>query len=537
MKPLQGTYLLLFALLGSISVLPGRGADPADPADEPTNIVSEQKNVPAESDDTSTNTTAADSNTSKHKKGIHREAIVMLGRDVELKKDDSAEAVVVIGANVKIHGKVDSAVVVIGGDLFVDGEIGDAAVAVMGNIKAEKGAQILGDVVTVGGTLDTAEGVTVHGNPVEVDPLGMSGALRSWFIHCVLKLRPLAPQVGWVWAIAGLFFVIYFLVALILPRPVQACVAELTRRPITTFFLGLLTKLLVPLVILLLIATGVGALVAPFVLAALMFGVILGKVALMEFIGTGIGRRFGANILPLGGFLIGILLITLLYMVPLLGLITFAVVSLWGLGGVVTATFSGLRSEMPEKPAPLPPPAPPNPPPPVPSPAASAVPEASPLTGSIPTSGIPTSQPFESTQSFPGPVPTVPESLALPKAGFWERMGAAFLDMLLVGIIAGTIGRPPIGFLLILAYFVAMWTWKGTTIGGVVLGLKVVRLDNQPVTLTVALVRALAGAFSVIVLFLGILWIAWDRDKQGWHDRIAGTIVVRMPRGTPLVCI
>ena len=64
-----------------------------------------------------------------------------------------------------------------------------------------------------------------------------------------------------------------------------------------------------------------------------------------------------------------------------------------------------------------------------------------------------------------------------------------------------------------------------------------VRIDGQPITLTVALVRALAGAFSMIVFFLGILWIAIDRDKQGWHDRIAGTVVLRMPKGTPLVCL
>jgi uncharacterized RDD family membrane protein YckC len=56
-------------------------------------------------------------------------------------------------------------------------------------------------------------------------------------------------------------------------------------------------------------------------------------------------------------------------------------------------------------------------------------------------------------------------------------------------------------------------------------------------TFVVALVRSLAAAFSVIVLFLGFLWIAWDRDKQGWHDKIAGTIVVRLPRSMPLVCL
>jgi uncharacterized RDD family membrane protein YckC len=61
------------------------------------------------------------------------------------------------------------------------------------------------------------------------------------------------------------------------------------------------------------------------------------------------------------------------------------------------------------------------------------------------------------------------------------------------------------------------------------------RLDGQPLTFVIALVRGLAAGFSVVVLFLGFLWIIWDKDKQGWHDRIAGTVVVKLPRGTPLV--
>jgi len=85
-----------------------------------------------------------------------------------------------------------------------------------------------------------------------------------------------------------------------------------------------------------------------------------------------------------------------------------------------------------------------------------------------------------------------------------------------------------------LAYFAGMWAWKGSTIGGTVLNLKVVRLDNQPVTFAVALVRGLASALSVIVCFLGFFWIILDRDKQAWHDKIAGTYVVRVPRNVLL---
>jgi uncharacterized RDD family membrane protein YckC len=129
----------------------------------------------------------------------------------------------------------------------------------------------------------------------------------------------------------------------------------------------------------------------------------------------------------------------------------------------------------------------------------------------------------------------VPEILTYPKASFWERLGAAFLDIILVGILC--ILLHPIAPVVALAYFSGLWAWKGTTIGGIVVGLKVVRADGKPLTFPVTLIRSLAAAFSVIVLFLGFLWIAWDSEKQGWHDKIAGTVVLRLPRGTPLLCL
>jgi uncharacterized RDD family membrane protein YckC len=129
--------------------------------------------------------------------------------------------------------------------------------------------------------------------------------------------------------------------------------------------------------------------------------------------------------------------------------------------------------------------------------------------------------------------PGVPEILTYPKASFWQRVAAAVLDIILV-IILGVVVHP-IWPLVALAYFSALWAWRSTTVGGIVLGLKVVRLDGKPLTFPVALVRSLGAAFSVVVLFLGYLWIAWDPEKQGWHDKIAGTVVLKLPRGTPLI--
>lgn len=486
---------------------------------------------PAEAGSNSTAQASESSASGLEARGVNRDALVSIGHDVELKAGESAEVVVVVGGSATIHGKVRSAVTVIGGNAYVDGEVGEQVVAVMGNIKMGKGGLIKGDAVAVGGKIDVTEGGSIKGQAQEVELAGVKLPkiqwLKNWVIHCALMLRPLAPQVGWVWVVAAIFLLFYLFLAAVFPGAVQSCVNELNRRPATTFLMGLLTKLLLPLVLLILIVTVIGTIVVPFVLAALFLGAIVGKVGLLEWLGFRIGRLFGGGGLqkPLAALLAGWVVVTLLYMVPVLGLLVLGVTSIWGLGAAVTAAFGGMRREMPERPAP--------PQMPVEEFVPAAATFASPTGASAAAMAAPEGQ--SSSATIPAQPPVMPEVLAYPRAGFWERMGAGFLDVVLVCILGAVV--QPFAPLVALAYFSGMWAWKGTTIGGIVLGLKVVRTDGQPVTFLVALVRGLAAAFSIFVLFLGFLWIAWDHEKQGWHDKIAGTVVLRTPRGTPLVCL
>jgi uncharacterized RDD family membrane protein YckC len=526
--------------------------------------------VQAEDADTGTNATASSGTEEKTpepkvRRGGGRDAMVVVGKNGELKAGETAEAVVVVGGSAKIRGHATEAVVAIGGDVNVEAgaEVGEDVVAIMGSVRVAKGAIIHGDAVAVGGTVDAEDGAKIEGQKEEVElgaiGLGKPEWLRKWFTQCVLKLRPLAPGVPWVWGVAGCMFLLYALIALAFPRPVQACVDEMTSRPATTFLMGLLTKLLLPLVLLILIVTGIGIFVVPFVLAALILGALVGKVALLELLGSKVIGRFGAQgHQPLLALLVGALIICALYMIPVLGLLVLGITAVWGLGAAVTAAFGGYRREAPQK---QPPVAPPSPVAPI-MPAAAFVPmavsaapagagfaattdpiaAAGQLPGAEPGGPTPLVSPSATAQSTPAPAlpvapPVVPEVLSFPRASFWERMAAAFLDIVLVSILGSIVHVAPLGFLVALAYFSGMWAWKQTTIGGIVLGLKVARVDGQPITFVVALVRALAAAFSAMVLFLGFLWIAWDSEKQGWHDRIAGTVVLKLPRGTPLVVL
>ncbi len=475
--------------------------------------------------------------------------VVVFGRSVELNADQTAQDVVVIGGSANVRGKARDSVVTILGSANLDGETKDAvavmgsvklgtnahvrgdAVAVMGNVKLARGAKVKGDVVAVGGSVEREEGAVIDGDVFSLPGVAWLG---DWVEQCVYKLRPLSPRLGWLWVIAGAFLVLYAFAAVAFPRPISACREQIASRPATTLMVGLVTKMLVPIITFILLATGIGVFVVPFLFAVLVFAGIVGKVALLQHVGGKLGRFGGAALQsPLMALLLGWILLTLLYLVPILGLVVYGLAGVWALGAAVMAMFGSTRREMPQRPA-----APPAPTPIGLATAAAATPAgASGLDSTSPTdSARPETSPL--TNAVPDNSTTpVAETLSLPRANFWERMGAAFLDVVLVGILSGLVGGPPLGFLVALAYFAGMWTWKGTTIGGIVLNLKVVRLDGGPLTFTAALVRGLAAAFSVIVLFLGFLWIIWDKEKQGWHDQIAGTVVIRIPRGTPLVCI
>lgn len=76
-------------------------------------------------------------------------------------------------------------------------------------------------------------------------------------------------------------------------------------------------------------------------------------------------------------------------------------------------------------------------------------------------------------------------------------------------------------------YFTYFHGTTGQTLGKMIFGLKVVQTTGENMTLGIGFLRWVGYIISTVVLSLGFLWIAFDRKKQGWHDKIAGTVVVR----------
>jgi uncharacterized RDD family membrane protein YckC len=107
-------------------------------------------------------------------------------------------------------------------------------------------------------------------------------------------------------------------------------------------------------------------------------------------------------------------------------------------------------------------------------------------------------------------------------AGFWIRLAAWLIDVVLLSIISWGIVN--------VAYFIGLWAWRGQTLGQIVANVKVVRTDGKPVDLRTAVLRFLGYIVCVLTLGIGFLLVAFDDRKQGLHDKIAGTYVIPLRR-------
>ena len=144
----------------------------------------------------------------------------------------------------------------------------------------------------------------------------------------------------------------------------------------------------------------------------------------------------------------------------------------------------------------------------------------------------------------PGQAPAVPASEIRaasgpsgPRAGFWQRFGAYLIDVLILAVpsiivivlLGNTGAANAITTLITIAYFVYFEGGAtGQTIGKRALNIRVFdfRGGDGPIGYGRALVRMIVRYVSGIVILLGYLWMLWDREKQTWHDKAAGSVVV-----------
>ena len=140
--------------------------------------------------------------------------------------------------------------------------------------------------------------------------------------------------------------------------------------------------------------------------------------------------------------------------------------------------------------------------------------------------------PVESGWNAPAASPT---GASGPRAGFWRRFAALFIDGVILGVVnvilivlLSTQAANALSLLVGIAYYTYFEGGAtGQTIGKRALGIRVIDARaGGPIGYGRGLLRYVARILSTIPLFLGYFWMLWDREKQTWHDKIANTYVV-----------
>ena len=135
------------------------------------------------------------------------------------------------------------------------------------------------------------------------------------------------------------------------------------------------------------------------------------------------------------------------------------------------------------------------------------------------------------------PIEDRPSQTNVEYMGFWIRVLASTIDSLAISfaslVLALIAALTPFAWIFVAPAYIYIFykEMKCQIIGRRLVGIQVVGEDGEPVGFWRGLLRETIGKFiSAIVLYIGFIAVAFSREKQGWHDKIASTQVVRRSR-------
>ena len=443
----------------------------------------------------------------------YRGELVTISNNSRLERNERVDDMVTIMGNSVSLGYVDGDMVTVLGNSELDGYVDGDFVVVLGSADFGPQAEVDGDVVVIGGSMNVHPDSKVDGETVSIpffsaDMMDHFQEVPLFVRECIFLARPISPEVKFTFYVAGVFLLFYLLLAALFPRQMERSRNAIEEKTFQSFLAGILVLALhIPFMVILAI-TVVGIPLIPLVDLAILAIATFGKGVVLFFIGKQIARavRLSAFEQPILAILIGGVIIYALYMIPFFGLFLWLLFTTLGLGAVCIAIGDSISERKAVRQAAQPT-------------SNTALPP--PLSGTISQTaepGTPLSQINPATAAI------------FQRVGFWWRTLATLIDLILVGLITGilNIGTPLVP---LFAYFIIFWGWKGSTLGGMALGLRVQKLSGESLDWSTAIIRSLSSIVSFLPLLLGFFWAGWDPENQSWHDKISGTTVVQIPKG------
>ncbi|MGE5670589.1 MAG: RDD family protein, partial [Fibrobacterota bacterium] len=429
--------------------------------------------------------------------GTHNsELIRMFSGNAVVNKGEVFQTVVVMGGNAEVYGTVNDAVVIMGGKLLLDGVVHGDCVVLGGTADVKAGTVIHGNLVMIGGENAIDPGVVIKGDKVIIAAWAgkILNNITPYLEHCIFKGRFIALSLPWtLWILAG-YIALMFVCAILFHSTFVKSIEIVNHKVLTALLIGILTPVAVGPVFVALSISFIGIPAIPAVILTLQGAMLIGIFAINAHTGKHLLSLFGSNaaLPPIVFALIGSVLYGALMLLPFVGGFIMVVLTTVGTGAGVLAIFSFVKTLKYTKC----------------------------MSGTTTVPGHANNNPVQTIDDAGMVVPAQEvsaarsplqstESAMTGNATFLQRLGAAIIDTMLVFIVFGMITKPVIsllhqahdsvgslGMIMLLAYFTAMWTWKQTTVGMIVFRLKVYRMDNTPLTFSIAVIRALGLLLS-----------------------------------------
>lgn len=269
-----------------------------------------------------------------------------IGQSIHITHDLAVTRAVSVWGGVTVDGYVDEKVVAVGGNIVIGPDAivrGDLVAPLYGRIQIKSGAFVGGDVVSaLGGTVEIEDGAVVRGDRVNI---ALPGSAWIAPISTNLEAHNLESR--------KLFFVLFFrvlgfvkdlilsyLVILLAPKAIGTIRGQLERNPLISELAGWGGLLGAVVISTILILTCIGILLIPFVFLLYWILLVVGMTAIYLFIGGWIRLRFRSNgYRPYLNVILGVVVITLLSLIPALGFLLEWLLAFAGAGAVILTRF------------------------------------------------------------------------------------------------------------------------------------------------------------------------------------------------------
>jgi hypothetical protein len=229
-------------------------------------------------------------------------------------------------------------VVAIGGNISVSGRVENNVVAVGGSVTLKAGSYVGGEVVVVGGEIFKDQAATVGEKVTQI--------YMPRFIPSVVEFL----QGKWIvlWATISIlallgFLGIAILFAALIPEHIGAIVKIMERSFMIMFLWGLLWSILIVPITVLLAISIVGIILIPVVILLIAIALIIGYIASAVFVGKKILSSFKKIRLPFINVIVGILILSAIGFVPIIGPVVKIIFLMAGFGAVLLTRFGTTR--------------------------------------------------------------------------------------------------------------------------------------------------------------------------------------------------